>query len=235
MSFSSTSSYSPQERDTNPYVNEPVLNKEAKTFEQELLTVSDHQNNADGHWIGEALPAASTAAWGVTGASDFTGVSPFPARVDHTHDGRAIFGIYISGAAINCPPGQTFFNQWLPAGGRDMRAPASQQVFIMPQEGMWAWIINAHITRQVAGAFAGGAFNLVAFFDNGTSNRIIDKPNTTNIVDVYDTGAIEAGYILTNPGPTRNIQFAIQHADVVGWTVNALYLTMFRMSSAVSA
>lgn len=221
----------PNQKDTNPYVREPTRTRESKTFEQEPLTVIDHLD-PDKHWIGESLPAAGDDQVSTSGFDNFIGTSPFTARADHRHDYRSTFGFYgVTGPKV-CPPGQTFLDNFSFAGGRDMLAPASTQVFVPPFPGNWEWDLSLRVDR--VGNFTGECY-IVAFFNNGAFNRVIwaDSMNTIPGFRVIDCW--EHAFSVAAPDPTVNIQFAIQHNDVANYSASIQYLKMKRSEDWQSA
>jgi hypothetical protein len=224
----------PNARDVNPYVREPAREKDSKTFEQETLTIIDHLD-PDKHWIGEGLPAAGNDTALSAGYGSHIGTSPFPARADHQHDFTTYFSFYGQFASQVCVPGQTFLNGFLHAGGTNMLAPASSQVFIPPWPGNWEWHFLLQVDRTVAGNFVGEC-NIVAFFNNGTSNRIIWRDSMNGIPDTRIIDCWEVAFAVPSVAPTTNIQFAIQHNDPgANYLVTIHYLRMRRAEDWVSA
>ena len=197
------------------------------TVQEESLTTRGHID-PDKHWIGESLPSPSDAEATHAGVTSGAGVSPFPARADHSHDYSTYYGV-VNGVGMTVAPGQAFINNLTFQFGRNMLAPGSSQILIFPVEGVWEIIYSMYATRSGGGLFRGEC-NVVFFYNNGTFNREVYRVSLYDVPDHIAITAIDHIHFPVASSLT-NIQVAIQHNDTVNWTVITNYLECRRLSS----
>ena len=205
-------------------------------FKEEPLTVRDHMD-PDKHWIGETLPAPSEGEITYAGAETKVGESTFPARADHSHDGRNRYGAFrdtvLTGATagVNVPAGGSAYsnnlNFWL---GEDLRHTGSKQLIDIPQEG--AWQFNCHYTVQrSSGSFvAGTAFQIRSFWNNAASSRTHvyqDAP----IGHTVAPGNFTWIYYWSAPTATSNWQINCLNEDTVAVRFIVTQLDVRRLSA----
>ena len=188
----------------------------------------------DKHWIGESLPAASDQDTTYSGSKTSAGTSPFPARANHSHDNRAIFGTWLGpDPAQTVGPGFTYLNGFRHYLGRNLLAPSSTQVFQIPETGIYEFLINISISRNGGGYFTGD-LNLYIFYFNGVSFRGIFRTSMFDIPSYYHFFAIDHAHF-GDVQPNYNIQFRLDHSDSVAWTVAVQYVEITRMHAYGSA
>jgi len=186
----------------------------------------------DKHWIGEALPSPSIGEIKPSGVATHTGYSPFVARADHAHDNKSYYGIF-NGAGMTINPGQVFINNLTFLNGRNMLAPGSQQIVLFPIEGVWETIFQMRATRDGGGLFRGEC-NIVFFYNNGGYGREVHRVSMYDVPSYVTFTALDHVHY-SAPSNATNIQVAIQHNDIVTWTVTTMYMEVRRISSYGSA
>lgn len=207
------------------------------TFQHETLDEVSH-SDPDKHFIGESLPSPSLAETKYAGVATATGTSPFPARADHSHDTRTVFGVFnrsptqtIAAGAIAYINGINWNNV-----GDDLRFSGSTQLFEFPQEGEYSIHMLAIITRS-AGTWPAvaplPAYRVSFDYDNATTSIVICEStlpgNRGRIVDTF----IDRTWIL-NFGTIQNVQFKYQNFDTVDHFFGITRLHITRMNSLVN-
>ena len=193
------------------------------------------------HYIGEALPVPAASEAKNTGAASTVGVSPNPARADHSHDLAQRFGIYHStSTGLSCNGNTaTFMNDLSIIAGENYFHTGSTQIIDVPQEGCWQVRWEGSITR--VGAFTpNGLFEVAVAFNNATSIRNLDRWwGPTDIPAGMPLQYFEVtctGYF-TTIAASSNIQLRFNNNDTSGltFTVRTLFLDIRRLCSAQGA
>lgn len=203
-------------------------------FQDEPLSEHDHLDPAK-HFIGEALPAPSLAETKYAGIATSTGTSPFPARADHSHDSRTIFGVYSRTANFNVAAGASSYINGITFSsvGDDIRVPASTQLFEFSQEGLWSIHMLFTISRQTGTFPANIPYRMSFEYDNATTQLYIIESNLPEArARIVDT-CIDQPWIL-NFGTMQNVQFRYWNFDSVGHNINLTRLQFVRQNSLVN-
>lgn len=204
-------------------------------IKDEYLTDVLH-SDPDKHWIGESLAPPSAAEATYAGVATSPGTSPFVARADHSHDTRAVFGVFSRTTAQSIGAGATAYINGINwnSVGDDIRVPASTQLFEFPQEGLYNIHMLAAIQRS-AGVFpTPEVAGRVSFdYDNATTSVVIWEGNMPNprgrLVDTFT----DETWIL-NFGTMQNVQFKYQNFDTVAHNFTITRLHFIRKNSLVN-
>lgn len=204
------------------------------TVKDENLTIRGHID-PDKHWIGETLPAASDADTTFGGTTTSAGTSPFPARANHSHANRSVFGIYHRSPPQTINPGNTYLNGFTHLNGRNLLAPGSTQLFQFPMGGVYHIHMNWYASRNGGGFFT-GEMNIGASYFNGGYHRYMYRASNFDIPgDIFGFVADHAHFASVTPASDWNIQFRVDHNDVASWSFTVNFLEITRTGDYVSA
>ena len=219
-----------QEKAFDPTESTRTLTSDLYT--EQKMTLREHQDT-DKHYIGDSLPVPSNSQVVGTGTSSSAGSSPFPARADHSHDTRMLYGLYGNSAALTIAPGQSFINNLTFTGwGKNMLA--SGQIIAFPTPGVYHIHLNVFINRVGGGLYQNDS-NIVFFYTNGSYARTVDRRSNFDLGGSLIVVATDVLHSSGAPSANDNVQFAIQQADVVNWTVSVQLLQITRLCGITSA
>lgn len=182
---------------------------ETSAFEHKTLTDREHLD-PDKHWIGEALPSPSSGELAASGNANSTGDSPYPARADHTHDNYRVFGHYYHNPMSISHGVARYFDGWIHYAGRNILQPASQQLFIFPQEGIWTIQGNGQITTPLA-LSASAWFRIRMDFDNVTYAVFTITEGIQNPAAGHTFNVMWTSLYLGPMNPTKNLQMRVEN------------------------
>lgn len=203
------------------------------TVKDENLTIRGHID-PDKHWIGESLPSPSDQETTYAGVTTSAGSSPFPARANHSHASRTVFGIYYTPVAQAIPPGVTYINNFQLVNGRDMRAPGSTQLFIFPMGGVYHIFMNWYASREGGGLFT-GEMNIAVVYFNGTYPRYVMRQSNFDVPSSLAGFIVDHAHFGAGVDSGSNVQIRIEHNDTVNMLFLVNYLEITRMGDYVSA
>lgn len=218
--------------DTTPVdPTESVRTLTSAPFKETYMTLREHQDT-DKHYIGDSLPIPSLVQMQGVGVTTDVGKLPFPARVDHVHQGNNLWG-YFTGTGMTVSPGSVFINNLVHSGwGRNMLA--SGQVVAIPVPGLYFIHIEFYIYRDGGGNFT-NENNFVLYFTNGSQAKVILRQSNFDLPSSMVVTLSDFAIFPNAPSVNDNVQLNIQHNDVVTWTVYTQHLIVTRVASLTSA
>ena len=183
------------------------------SFSERNMSLREHQET-DKHYIGDALPVAADDSVAPIYLNNFVGESPFPARADHAHAFRGVYGSYASSGVKYFPPGRTFWNNLTYTGyGRNMLA--SSQIIAFPFVGIWRITASFLVDR---GTVPGGTFkneaNVGFFYNNGAYAKTVWR---TSMFDVPQVHIFDCWDEIVIGSVPNNVQFAMEQNDDAVW------------------
>jgi hypothetical protein len=192
--------------DTGPQFNKTPLSEET------------HMDPAK-HYIGESITAPSLEEVTFAGILTATGDSPIPARADHSHDFRTLFGGYRSDDfAVGYPiaaGGVDFIDDLVHVAGwgTDYLNPAApNKVLDIPAAGVWEVTHNFAVFRDAGGFAATSQCRYDAFFNNAAVSRTIELNNYPQSRSQMHLTLVYKFYY-DSVGATSNIQFRWTNGD----------------------
>lgn len=210
---------------------ESVRTLTSAPFKESYMTLREHQDT-DKHYIGDSLPIASDSMMAPAGVGSTAGTLAFPARADHRHEERLVFGWFNSNYQT-VAPGAVFINNLQFTGwGRNMLA--TSQVVAFPFPGIYFLHLNLSISRDAGGTFT-NEVNFRFYYQNGSSSKYIlrqsnfDLPNPmyVNMTDLTVIGN-------SAPSANDNVQIAVEQNDGSNWSVAVQDFFVFRISGITS-
>src|SRR5262249_40227927 len=143
----------------------------------------EHQDT-DRHYIGDSLPVPSDVMTQSSGTTSSAGSVAFPARADHQHTQRAVWGLYNSGNK-GIPPGSTYINNFAFTGwGRNMFV--SQQVLAFPFHGLYLIVYCMKATRDGGGIFQ-NEMNIAFTYQNGSNSKLVYRTSMFDVPSEFET------------------------------------------------
>jgi len=218
--------------DVPPEVRDPTESIRALVstpFKEANMTLREHQE-VDKHYIGDGLPVPSPSMVRPSGLANDSGESPFPARADHTHAQKIVYGVYTS-AAMLVAPGTVYINNLTYQSGNNMLV--SGQILDFPYNGLYQITATLNISRVGGGTFAGQMNVLFNYSGNTVARRVLRTSNAglPNDLSVTVTDML---FTTTAPSVNDDFQISIQHNDSVSWNVNVVQLTVMRVGGTAS-
>jgi len=210
---------------------ESVRTLTSAPFKERNLTIREHQDT-DRHYIGDALPMPSDSQVKSIGSGPAAGVSPFPARVDHTHEVGTVWSYYTS-PAMTVAPGSVFINN-LTYSGWGRNSLVSGQVVAFPVKGLYFIQVEYLISRVGGGLFVNES-NFVLTYNNGSSGKTVLRQSNFDLPLNMVVTITDYAIAQTAPSTNDNIQLCIQHNDSANWSVQVQQLFISKVSSLTSA
>lgn len=228
QSSNPTTPTSPSSSDVNKFINVPDADESSKVFETDYLTTMAHAD-PDLHWIGEGLPAPSTVDGVSAGQANDEGTSVFPARADHTHDNKLLWGQFNNASGFtSCPVGNTFLSTMGFYTGTNMLL-AGGQTIQFPTAGLY--LINCLVrSDRAGGGNYAGAINLAFSYNNGGGGRVPYRNIVTGIPTFMWISAQDFITVLVG-GAGQNVSFQYQHSDTVAHNAYVYLASVVRLSS----
>lgn len=214
----------------NPYTQDISKAKDNRTFQQSPMMRIEHEDPGL-HYIGESLPKPgdNEATW--AGRETFVGVSPIPARADHSHDSFLDYGNYNTVTPRDCGAGLTLITLDY-ASGQDFRVSGS--LLLLPKTGIWLISYLVYAERQtVPSTFTAGAHSEIRnYYLNGTFFRRSWRDVVAGADSFVGGGFTDViRYAPSNIGVDSTVELAYGHNEV-GNThkVSIQQLTVIRLA-----
>ncbi|MET0785599.1 MAG: hypothetical protein ABWY25_02710 [Paenisporosarcina sp.] len=199
-------------------------------FDEKMMTLREHQDT-DKHYIGDSLPMPAPSTVRSIGAANDVGKSPFPARADHTHEFKSVYGAFSSSGTI-MNPGSSYVNAMSHTGwGRNMLA--SPQVLAFPLPGVYEISINLKINRSDFGTAFQHYIQIMFHYNNGSILRQVHTSDLPTELATTTIVCTDYWHVQTAPQYDQNVQFRISHLDIP-WSVYVQVLQVTMISGVVS-
>lgn len=209
---------------SNPYTQDISKAKDNRTFQQSPMSRIEHEDPSL-HYIGESLPKPgdSEATW--AGQVTSVGVSPIPARADHSHDSYLRYGLYTR-PALGYASGQSLVPLTYSVSENYL---VSSTLMLLPDTGLWEISGSIYIARDGGASFpANTIVYLLLFYHNGTVSRFAYKANIGGVNSEY--GYTFNDTIFYNPShlATSTFEMAYFHNDAATHIITINHLTVIR-------
>lgn len=211
----------------NPYTQVVGKASNNKRFQQSPMLRVDHEDPGL-HYIGESLPKPgnSEATW--AGRETHVGISPIPARADHSHDtflNYTACGETTAGQV--CAAGQSLLAQDFLNGDNYL---VSGSLFSLPKSGIWFISTVLKVDRSGGGIFT-GQINILFFYLNGAFGRGNYRVDMTNIATPHYISVQDFVYYGdTQIGVEATVEVAYQHSDSTTHVVTVGTMTIVRLA-----
>jgi hypothetical protein len=208
---------------------ESIRTIQSKGFKEEFVTLREHEDTTL-HYIGGALPMPSDSECAPIGIGEDAGDSPMPARADHSHDTRLLYGGFRSNGDLVCAPGSSYISNLINVSGKNMLA--SGQVIAFPEHGVYLIESIMSIRKSVIDVLI-GEVNVNHVTNNGGTSKNVWRSSNFDIPDYVTLNYADVFRTTTAPSLADNIQVNLQHNDNSNWYVQ-LGITVFRLCAVTS-
>lgn len=206
---------------------------DAAPYKEEYLTVREHMDH-DKHYIGDTLPVPTADEIAASGVTTVVGNSPIPARADHRHDVRLLYGEYFKSPSQSVASGAAAYITGIQySRGYQYFDGASTQLFKFPIEGYYELYLHYLISRSSGGFPANIPIRIRFDYINGTSPSTVLERNHAEARGL-EFGTLVQRVIFTSVDATTNVQVLYENFDSVAHNFFMVVFLITRLGSAVN-